>query len=196
MKFVEPIRDLKKIENIKKILKSEKRYKNLLLFTAWINFALRIGDLIKLKVWDLYNEDLSIKDFLYIKEAKTWKSSKRTITDSVKDILILYKENYPKILENRENYLFFRSKEFPLWKNHISRRQWLNLVSDWCESVGLVWNFWSHTLRKTWRYQARKNDIPLEIIQYKLNHSSLKITERYIWITWDEIEFADRTLNL
>ena len=69
------------------------------------------------------------------------------------------------ILDRKALFSVFLLK-FPLWKNHISRRQWLNLVSDWCESVGLVWNFWSHTLRKTWRYQARKNDISEEIVDF------------------------------
>ena len=55
---------------------------------------------------------------------------------------------------------------------------------------------WGHTLRKTWGYQARLKAIPLEIIQHKLNHSSLAVTQRYLGITDDEIMEACIKLDL
>lgn len=70
------------------------------------------------------------------------------------------------------------------------------LLSRICEEVGLKGNFGNHTLRKTWGYQARQNAIPLEIIQHKLNHSSLAVTQRYLGITADEIEAACNKLDL
>jgi hypothetical protein len=54
MKFVEPIRDLNKIDEIKKILEDRKDFRNLFLFVGGINFALRIQDLLKLRVKDLF----------------------------------------------------------------------------------------------------------------------------------------------
>jgi integrase len=62
--------------------------------------------------------------------------------------------------------------------------------------VWLKGNFWWHTLRKTRGYQARLNAIPLEIIQHKLNHSSLAVTQRYLGITADEIADACNKLDL
>ena len=50
---VEPIRDLKDIESIKKILSSKTR--DLLLFTMGINNGLRCGDLLKIKVFQVSN---------------------------------------------------------------------------------------------------------------------------------------------
>lgn len=61
---------------------------------------------------------------------------------------------------------------------------------------GLQGRFGGHTLRKTWGYQARLKAIPLEIIQHKLNHSSLAITQRYLGITADEIAEACNELDL
>lgn len=48
MNFVEPIRDRKKIAQIKNLLRGQKRFRDLLLFAAGINTALRISDLLHL----------------------------------------------------------------------------------------------------------------------------------------------------
>ena len=50
MNFVEPIRDRKKIAQIKNLLRGEKRYRDLLLFVVGINTALRISDLLQLQI--------------------------------------------------------------------------------------------------------------------------------------------------
>ena len=46
MNFVEPIRDRKKIAQIKNLLRREKRYRDLLLFVVGINTVLRISNLL------------------------------------------------------------------------------------------------------------------------------------------------------
>ena len=69
-------------------------------------------------------------------------------------------------------------------------------LSKICEEVGLKGNFGNHTLRKTWGYHARMKAVPLEVIQHKLNHSSLAITQRYLGITADEIAEACNKLDL
>ena len=46
MNFVEPIRDRKKIAQIKNLLRGEKRYRDLLLFVVGINTVLRISNLL------------------------------------------------------------------------------------------------------------------------------------------------------
>ena len=50
MNFVELIRDRKKIALIKNLLRGEKRFRDLLLFTVGINTAPRISDLLRLRV--------------------------------------------------------------------------------------------------------------------------------------------------
>jgi hypothetical protein len=50
MNFVEPIRDRKKIAQIKNQLRGQRRYRDLLLFVVGINTALRISDLLELQV--------------------------------------------------------------------------------------------------------------------------------------------------
>jgi integrase len=50
MNFVEPIRDRKKIAQIKNLLRGQRRYRDLLLLVVGINTALRISDLLQLRI--------------------------------------------------------------------------------------------------------------------------------------------------
>ena len=50
MNFVEPIRDRKKIAQIKNQLRGQHRYRDLLMFVVGINTALRISDLLELRI--------------------------------------------------------------------------------------------------------------------------------------------------
>lgn len=196
MKFVEPIRDIKKVSQIKNMLKGENKIRDLLLFELGINSALRISDLLWIKVKDLFDGEGNVNGFFDIKEDKTNKNNRITITPKVQETLKEYKGLYPYIVEKPDSYVFFHSKKTPKGEDHIDRKQAWKMIHKRCVDVGLKGNFWGHTLRKTWGYQARFNAIPLEIIQHKLNHSSLAVTQRYLWITADEIEEACNKLDL
>jgi len=50
MNFVEPIRDRKKIAQIKNLLRGQGRFRDLLLFTVGVNTALRISDLLNCRL--------------------------------------------------------------------------------------------------------------------------------------------------
>ena len=78
----------------------------------------------------------------------------------------------------------------------LSRVQAWRLLNKWAREVGLTDRIGTHTLRKTWGYQARKKGVPLELIQAKLGHSSPAVTRRYIGITADEIEDVENQVNL
>lgn len=65
MEFVEPIRDKRKIELVKVILK-ENGFRDYMLFLMEINSGLRILDILKLKVSDVRG-----KRYIEVKEQKT-----------------------------------------------------------------------------------------------------------------------------
>jgi len=50
MNFVEPIRDRKRIAQIKNLLRGQGRFRDLLLFVVGVNTALRISDVLRLRV--------------------------------------------------------------------------------------------------------------------------------------------------
>ncbi len=57
MEEVQPIRDTKKIDAMKTIMKGENNYRDLLLFVLGINTGLRISDILALKWKNLMNGD-------------------------------------------------------------------------------------------------------------------------------------------
>ncbi len=178
---VEPIRDEKKIMAIRSMLKAKGHPRDYLLFVLGINFALRVGDLLRLKVGDVLDAQYEVRPHFTIREGKTNRDAKITINDSAKEALTWYfdKVGYPEA----DQWLFksLRSDK-PLDKV----RAWA-LMKSWCEAVGVKERCGTHTLRKTWGYQARQKGIPIELIQAKFGHSSPAITRRYIGITADEI---------
>jgi integrase len=60
MNTVEPIRDLNKIKEIEAYLKEKESPRNYLIFVLGLNFALRISDLLSIKVKDVRKSDRSI----------------------------------------------------------------------------------------------------------------------------------------
>jgi len=69
MKFVEPIRDRKKIAQIKNLLRGQNHYRDLLLFVVGINTALRISGLLKLQANQFIDESGHIKNRFWIRES-------------------------------------------------------------------------------------------------------------------------------
>ena len=61
MNFVEPIRDRKKIAQIKNLLRGQERCRDLLLFVVCINTALRISDLLDLQINNFLDDQGQIR---------------------------------------------------------------------------------------------------------------------------------------
>jgi site-specific recombinase XerD len=186
MKFVEPIRDPKKISQIKNILHDEWNLRDFLLFTCWINFWLRISDLLCLKISDLFDSEWDINEYFEIREKKTGKWNKIWIGEKVKNALNEYIKMYPFLLEDCENYVFFAKKTYPLGSKAIWRNQSYKLIQKWTSEVWLKWRYWTHSFRKTLWFTALRNNIPVEFISQRFNHSSGKITSLYLGVTKEE----------
>jgi site-specific recombinase XerD len=196
MRFVEPIREIKKIAQIKNMLKWANQIRDLLLFELWINAALRISDLLSIQVKDVFDETWAIRDYFDVIEAKTGKTSRITITNKVRQTLALYYQTYASVVKNQSHYLFFNQRRFPLWGKSLTRKMWWRLINKRCTDVWLKGRYGGHSLRKTWAYQWRMASIPLELIMHRLNHSSVRITQKYLGITNDELEAACNKLDL
>ena len=110
MNFVEPICDRKKIAQIINLLRGQGRYRDLLLFVVGINSALRISDLLQVKITHFLNEKGQIKTRFWIKEQKRGKRHEIAINQSIRDSLTEYLREYPYIAKEGENFLFFNPK--------------------------------------------------------------------------------------
>ncbi len=137
MKFVEPIRDRKKITQIKNLLRGQSRYRDLLLFVVGINTALRISDLLKLQANQFIDEDGQVKNRFWIKEQKRGKRHEITINQSIQEALTEYLEAFPFILRDPQSYLFFN----PRTKQHIKRGQAWKFITTICQEVGGLGHF-------------------------------------------------------
>ncbi len=107
MEFVQPIRDLKKIETIKKLLRQQ-NLRDYCLFVVGINSGLRISDLLKLRVSDVY-ENGKPKDRIRLREKKTNKFKDFPLSDNAKSALKEYlktrdyKDHEPLFLSRKRN---------------------------------------------------------------------------------------------
>jgi integrase len=195
MNFVEPIRDRKKIAQIKNLLRGEKRYRDLLLFVVGINTALRISDLLELQIGHFLDDRGRVRQRFWIKEQKRGKRHEVVINESIREVLGAYLTAYPGIGERPENYVFFNPKTND-YSHSIKRGQSWKLITTICREVGLMGNFGTHSLRKTWGYHARMQGVDLALIMHKLNHESIAYTKRYLGITDDELQAVAQRLNL
>lgn len=195
MNFVQPIRDRKKIAQIKNLLRGQDRYRDLLLFVMGINTALRISDLLPLKIGDFLDDNGQIKRRFWIREKKRGKRYEVVINNSIREALQAYLTAYPGIVNDPERFVFF-STQSPTYAEPIKRGQAWKFITTICRDVGLTDSYGTHTLRKTWGYHARMQGVDLALIMHKLNHTSLAYTKRYLGITDDELEAVARRLNL
>ena len=192
MNYVEPIRDRKKIAQIKNLLRGQRRYRDLLLIVVRINSSLRISDLLGLKIGQLLDEKGNIKSRFWIKEQKRGKRHEVAINQSIKEALVEYLKEYPYVADDGENYLFFN----PTTHQPIKRGQAWKFITKICTEVGLQGNYGTHSLRKSWGFHARMQGIDLALIMHKLNHESIAYTKRYLGITDDELQAVMQRLNL
>jgi len=174
---VSPIREIKDIESIKKLLSQNTR--DLLLFTIGINNGLRCGDILKLKVKDV--KYLKPNDTLKIREQKTGKVNVLMVNKTTYKIL---KEYLDEQNPNDDDYLFkSRKGNQPLTVSSTNL-----MVKTWCRSINLKGNYGTHSLRKTFGYiQRTKYGISWEILCKRFNHSSQSVTMRYLGIEDREV---------
>jgi integrase len=107
MNFVEPIRDRKKIAQIKNQLRGQRRYRDLLLLVVGINTALRISDLLQLRVGHFIDDHKRIRQRFWIKEQKRNKRHEVAINQSIREALREYLGAYYGVTEEPNNFVFF-----------------------------------------------------------------------------------------
>ncbi len=169
---VEPIKELKDIKAIKKLLSDKPR--DLCLFTMGINTNLRASDLLLIKVSQVINGGE-----LVLKEQKTGKARRITINKTVQDAI----QCLLKMQGEEDGYLFRSQRGDVLTVPSVSR-----LVKTWCKMIHLKGNYASHSLRKTWGYHQRVSfNVGIPELMVCFNHSSQRQTLDYLCIQPEEI---------
>ncbi len=187
LKTVHPIINNEDIQKIKDMLRRQKSIRDYALFVIGINTALRVSDLVRIRVAHVI--DILPMETISIRERKTKKVRHVYINNTCYDtIRLLLKEIKEKNLLDNERYIFY-SRIFqrqPITEDRVYR-----MVKGWCKAIGLRGNYGSHTLRKTWGYHQRVDfGVDMPTLMKCFGHSSQDITMRYLCIQPEEVKNA------
>ncbi|WP_096199914.1 tyrosine-type recombinase/integrase [Bacillus sp. FJAT-45350] len=187
MEYVEPIKDIKMIDDIKAILKNKSR-RDYLFFVFGINTGMLVSHLLNIKVHDVFDDDI-VNEYYVLNEEKHIDGKHFYINKKVKIAL----QEYIKEAElNNEDYLF-KSKKNNL---PITRQQAYRIINNVAREVGIAEKVGTHTLRKTFGYHAYQKGIAISLLQRVFNHSTRAETLKYIGITKEESFHAKIDVNL
>jgi integrase len=181
MKFVQPIRDTNKIEQVKSVLK-ERSLRDYMIFMIGINLGRRVSDIVTIRARHLRNRDRFI-----IKEKKTGKETYLLIPVTLQRDLREYLKQY------RDDDYIFQSRQ---GKNiPISPKRVYQILKRAASKCNLD-NIGTHSMRKTFgyfHYQAFRDVAQLMMI---FNHDDQRTTLRYIGIEQDQIDASMKKFGL
>ncbi|WP_458412764.1 site-specific integrase [Schinkia sp. CFF1] len=181
MNFVQPIRDIEKVREVRSYLAS-KSQRNELLFCFGIFTGLRISDILRIRV-----RDVKGKTFINVKEQKVQKRKRNNKTKRIPIVPELQKVINRYIEDKSDDEFLFRSRQ---GKNKpITRVQAYNILREAAHSCELE-EIGTHTLRKTFGYHMYEQEKDVALLQDIFNHSSQYITMKYIGVNQDAINKA------
>lgn len=191
---VQPIKDIEDIRRAKEYFRSlpqtRENARNYMMFVVNINNAVRISDLLKIKIGDVLTENYELKDEIYIQESKTKKRRYIFLGKESKAAIMQYLSILGSAVD-RNSFLFeaTSSKENGRGKA-ISRQQAWNIMQKLSnaltQATGKEYHLGTHSMRKTFGYQKIKqhSDDPMIVAQISemYNHSNMNTTYRYLGI--------------
>lgn len=190
-----PVKDLKDVENIQNYFLCKralartkpKRYqadRNWMLCKIGFNTALRAEDLLQLRVKDLEN------GYVCLKEAKTGKVQNYKMRKELIDEVLSYKERNGL---TSHDYMFTGQKSRMM---AITRQQADTILNEARKGIKLGQRFSLHSMRKTFGYHYYKKTKNLLTLQRMFNHDSPVVTTLYICWGDDDIDKARNEILL
>lgn len=178
MASVSPIRDPKKLSDMQQFL-MKKSYRNYMLFSLGVYTALRVSDILKLRVRDIRGRTKFIAC-----EGKTRKRNDIAINPDLKKIIdVGLAKAHP------QDFVI----QSPIRKNGrkpLSRVQAWRILSDAAREVGIEESIGTHTMRKTFGYHYYMQTGDVATLMKIFNHATQRDTLSYIGITQDTIDDA------
>ena len=218
----EALKNIDDIIRIQEYIRYERPYKHeeirsrdYLMFTMGINFGLRCGDLMKLRVGHVITPDGKCRDKVVLQEEKTDKYRTVYMNDEVIDALLWYLAGKEVDLDD---YLFgsYSHNDSKAYYDRLAEKSYKarggeksglsvdnagkilkKIIND---ELQIPVHASTHCMRKTFGYQVVMSfpdrTRAVEHLQKIFGHSSPAITMRYIGITDDEIRDTYQNLNL
>ena len=189
-----PIEDREKVLEMLRYLRGINP-RDALLFQTGINTILRIGDLLRLTVRHVMHPgtNYTIKKYIDIREQKTKKHNRIIITSTLAPVLKAYITRY--IGNKPDHYLFYRIRNNKDINTPITR-DWSSKILCRAAIACGIENFNTQSMRKTHAlhcYNASGKDVGL--IQEMLNHSSPKVTLRYLGLVQWKMDRAKEIIS-
>lgn len=193
MSTTAPIKNRDNLETFKNYyLEVKPNLRNYTLVILGLNTAFRISDLLRLQWKDVYDiKKKQFREHIVLIEQKTGKERVVAMNSTVLQILDYYYQIYK--LPEPTSYLFPSAKNKSL---PITRTQAYRLIKEAAVHTGLEEHISCHSLRKTFGYHAWKQGVPPAMLMNIYNHSSYKITKRYLCIEQDERDDVYRNIHL
>lgn len=173
--------------------KEDLRVRNYVLIQLGCTLGLRISDLLTLTTDMVFTSMGDPMQHVDLIEKKTGKKVRVVITSAGQKALEMwYTEYMDKTVDYPSVPIFFSHKDET---SPMTGIQAWRIINGAAKAIGLEGNYGTHTLRKTFgynAYEAAKNcgdaENTLELLQAKFNHSDQRITMRYACITNDKID--------
>jgi integrase len=177
MKYVEPIRNKKWLDEFTGYFKNHSQ-RDYVLFMTGIHTGLRISDILLLRVRDVEGTHLMIE------EQKTGKYKRILITPTLRKVYKEYCENM-----KRTDYLFkSRHKTKSGKQKPIDRTTAYKILKHAADELGYDEPFGTHSLRKTFGYTFYQKYRDVGSLQKLFNHDSQTTTLYYIGVAQDDLD--------
>ena len=156
--------------------------RNYALIVFGLHTALRISDILQMHWKDVYDfETNKYHNHLFIREKKTGKSTVIALNTHVTVALAQLKEERTDV--SAADYIFTKNTDYT---TPLSRSQAFRIVKRAAEESIHEEHISCHSLRKTFGYHAWKQGTPPALLMDIYNHSSYRITKKYLGIEQDE----------
>ena len=193
MGTTQPIKNREQVEELKNyyITRKKPNLRNYTLICLGMNSALRISDLLGLRWRDVYDfKDRHFFKHIFITEQKTEKQTQIALNKSALQALETYRKSLGK--PKPDHYLFPGREK----GTHLCRSQAFRIIRKAGDQLHFETEISCHSLRKTFGYHAWKTGTPPAMLMAIYNHSSYRITRRYLGIDQDDKDLVFLETNL
>lgn len=174
MNFVQPIREIEKVDEIKRYL-IEGNERDYILFVVGVYTGLRISDILNLTIGDVRG------DYISIREKKTKKQKRIPVNPALK------RELKPFISGKKDEEFLIKSRN---GKNKSIDRTTAYRILQKAAKKAKLDDIGTHTLRKTFGFHFYQQTKDVVTLQQLFNHSSPQVTLKYIGVNQDMMDKA------
>lgn len=182
MGTTQPIREKEQLRIFMNYYKDVQPHpRNQAMIMLGLHTALRISDILMLKWEDVYDfYKCEFRKHLYIQEKKTRKQTVIALNAHAESALTEFMITMPAA---PEDFIFTKNTDHT---KPLHRSQAYRIICHAAEDSLHIEHISCHSLRKTFGYHAWKQGTPPALLMDIYNHSSYRVTKKYLGIEQDE----------